>query len=520
MAKYLFTEEDGVIIEEEYDPRNRLDNGIIIELLKNAFDVYPNELIESTNEDGDIYQLKIKNIKGLDEYYICAKWTTPGGRSEALNDEHRIQPKAKYINYINNKNSENHKAIILGIYKRNNTIIFCAWDSKKSEAKDETPISKQIKIKTISEAMITGFSKQISHNNTTVYAFKKEFLYFYLENYSSLHDSSINNLNNKIKSVDISYSFSRNRIFYGAPGTGKSFKLNEEKDILLSKGGDYERVTFHPDYSYAHFVGTYKPISIKDNETNSDSIAYKFVPGPFLRIYVKAITNPENNYLLLIEEINRSNTAAVFGDVFQLLDRNNLNISEYPINSSQDIKNYLNESVHLDVAYCDKLAIPSNMYIWATMNSADQGVFPLDTAFKRRWEFEYFSVNNNENDIEGLYVNLGDGEYRKRVEWNTLRKAINNELLSYNVPEDKLIGTYFISLQKIIEKGEINNNKFIDIFINKVLMYLFEDAAKRKRSLLFSGCQITSNFILFSSIRNKFIEKGILIFNDNIIREL
>lgn len=188
------------------------------------------------------------------------------------------------------------------------------------------------------------------------------------------------------KNKDTGAVYAHNRIVFGAPGTGKSFKLNDEQKDLVSEGGEYERVTFHPDYSYANFVGTYKPVPTKNG------ISYEYVPGPFMRIYVKAIENGQSvnkedvkPFLLLIEEINRANVAAVFGEVFQLLDRDDRNASQYPVKPSEDIKAYLAKELGGRPEQYDEIKIPDNMYIWSTMNSADQGVFPMDTAFKRRW---------------------------------------------------------------------------------------------------------------------------------------
>ena len=163
---------------------------------------------------------------------------------------------------------------------------------------------------------------------------------------------------------------SRNVIYFGAPGTGKSYNLEKEKDILLkdNKNG-FERVTFHPDYSYANFVGTYKPRPKKDDDGNkTDDITYEYVPGPFMRTLVEALKHPCKPFLLIIEEINRSNVAAVFGDVFQLLDRDNNFESEYPIETSEDMRDFLHDELKKE---CKKIKIPSNMFIWATMNSAD-----------------------------------------------------------------------------------------------------------------------------------------------------
>ena len=310
----------------------------------------------------------------------------------------------------------------------------------------------------------------------------------------------------------------RNRILFGAPGTGKSFTLNHEKDLLLVDGGEYERVTFHPDYSYANFVGTYKPVPCKDSD-GKDAITYSYVPGPFMRTYVKALQNSRTDapkpFLLVIEEINRANVAAVFGDVFQLLDRGNDEVSEYPIQASEDIKKYLAGELGGNSDDYAEIRIPDNMFIWATMNSADQGVFPMDTAFKRRWDFTYLGIDDSEAGIVGKKVILGQGDYRRIVEWNALRKAINNELLTYKVNEDKLMGPYFISKKNLPEGEMIDPAVFARIFKNKVIMYLFDDAAKQKRITLFGGCdEKTKN--QYSKICREFDTKGVYIFCEGI----
>lgn len=325
-------------------------------------------------------------------------------------------------------------------------------------------------------------------------------------------------------SQDICYStgyssaFPRNRILFGAPGTGKSFTLNKEKNLLLADGGEYERVTFHPDYSYANFVGTYKPVPCKDSD-GKDAITYSYVPGPFMRTYVKALQNSRTDapkpFLLVIEEINRANVAAVFGDVFQLLDRGDDEVSEYPIQASEDIKKYLAGELGGNPDDYSEIRIPDNMFVWATMNSADQGVFPMDTAFKRRWDFTYLGIDDSEAGIVGKKVILGQGDYRRVVEWNALRKAINEELLTYKVNEDKLMGPYFISKKNLPEGEMIDPAVFTRVFKNKVIMYLFDDAAKQKRLTLFGGCDEKAKN-QYSKICREFDTKGVYIFCDNI----
>lgn len=305
-----------------------------------------------------------------------------------------------------------------------------------------------------------------------------------------------------------------NRILFGAPGTGKSYELNKNRIELLGEDNscDYERVTFHPDYTYANFVGTYKPVSKEIN--GEKSISYEYQPGPFMRVYVEALKNARTSnprpFLLIIEEINRANVAAVFGDIFQLLDRDEYGQSEYPIHASEDMKEYLAEQLEVDKEQVAQLRIPNNMYIWATMNSADQGVFTMDTAFKRRWDFTYMGINSNEDKISGYDVELNNNTV---VNWNSLRRAINYRLASLRVNEDKLLGPFFIK-ENIIKQ---NGKAFNDTFKNKVLMYLFEDAGRQKKSDIFSGTNQTNGGVyLYSEICDAFDYKGIEIFDKEI----
>lgn len=270
-----------------------------------------------------------------------------------------------------------------------------------------------------------------------------------------------------------------------------------------------ERVTFHPNYSYAQFVGTYKPVQDDEDEKQ---IKYEYVPGPFMRTYRRAVKYPKQKFLLIIEEINRANVAAVFGDVFQLLDRKN-GVSEYPIAASEDIKKYLKDN---GIDDCEELRIPSNMYIWATMNSADQGVFPMDTAFKRRWEFEYIGIDDNQEGVEKYEIPLQkkeDGSH-EWIKWNDLRHSVNDKLTEMKINEDKLLGPYFISEEKLklVEgKKEEKADEFVKSFKSKVLMYLFEDAVKMRPGDLFDENAVGK--LRFSDICKKFDEIGQGIFN-------
>ena len=307
-------------------------------------------------------------------------------------------------------------------------------------------------------------------------------------------------------SIGITWNeYSHNRIVFGAPGTGKSFYIKKESEKLLSKGGSIERVTFHPDYSYASFVGTYKPVPAKDKDGN-DIIKYDYVPGPFIRMYVEALKDSTKPCLLIIEEINRANMAAVFGDVFQLLDRDKKGNSIFSVTTSEDLRRYLCDKLGRGEKDHKTIALPENMFLWATMNSADQGVYPMDTAFKRRWDFEYIDIDSGEEEIRDVMVAIGKNP-KQILSWNELRKAINDKLIDFGINEDKLIGPFFLPLESIID-----NQEFIKLFKYKVLMYLFEDAARQKRPQLFEGCKAK----LFSKICRSFDEKGVRIFCDDI----
>ncbi|WP_292210779.1 AAA family ATPase [Butyrivibrio sp.] len=317
--------------------------------------------------------------------------------------------------------------------------------------------------------------------------------------------------------TNIETEYERNRIVFGAPGTGKSFLLKQDCDGLLDDTvGTYERVTFHPDYTYSQFVGTYKPVMDSDGR----SIRYDFVPGPFMRVYVDALksarTEAPQPHLLLIEEINRAKVAAVFGDVFQLLDRDADGVSEYEIQASEDIRRYLAKELGGTEDKYKKIRIPNNMFIWATMNSADQGVYPMDTAFKRRWNFEYLGIDEKEKDIENIgKVNIA--KYDEPVVWNRLRKAINTKMSKdFNINEDKLMGPFFLS-KKVLdsdENGMIKDpEKFMDAFKSKVIMYLYEDAVKQSKRKFFDGCDSSK----YSSVCDAFDEIGMNIFGANFI---
>ena len=293
------------------------------------------------------------------------------------------------------------------------------------------------------------------------------------------------------------------QIYYGAPGTGKSKAIKD-----LTFGEDVIRTTFHPDSDYASFVGTYKPITeevvlrdcygkkVIDDETKEvvkeERIAYKFIPQAFLEAYVKAwkkLGSGKKQYLI-IEEINRGNCAQIFGDLFQLLDRNEYGFSDYPIVADKDMQKFLEKEFEgWEITNKDKinqlygeanmvslimkgerLVLPSNLYIWATMNTSDQSLFPIDSAFKRRWDWKYVPIREGRdketNAKLNWYINTGDKQY----DWWSFISQVNKLIGSLTNSEDKKLGYFFCKAKN----GEID----ADLFVSKVIFYLWNDVFK------------------------------------------
>lgn len=293
------------------------------------------------------------------------------------------------------------------------------------------------------------------------------------------------------------------QIYYGAPGTGKSKTIKD-----LTFGESVIRTTFHPDSDYASFVGTYKPITeevtlrdcygrkVIEEETNEvvkeERIAYKFIPQAFLEAYVKAWKKlgSSKKQFLIIEEINRGNCAQIFGDLFQLLDRNEYGFSDYPIVADKDMQKYLEkefegwEITNKDeinqlygeanmvslIMKGERLVLPSNLYIWATMNTSDQSLFPIDSAFKRRWDWKYVPIREGRdketNAHLNWYINTGDKQYK----WWSFISKVNELIGSLTNSEDKKLGYFFCKAKD----GEID----ADLFVSKVIFYLWNDVFK------------------------------------------
>ncbi len=311
----------------------------------------------------------------------------------------------------------------------------------------------------------------------------------------------LDSVNRKIaETVEDKGYLSQNVIFYGVPGSGKSHKINELLCLDTENSLDnkyYKRILFHPEYSYGDFVGQLVPKVSKDKE-----VTYEFKAGPFVSVLKAALEDEENHYFLVIEEINRGNAPAIFGDLFQLLDRKN-GQSEYPIDN-EDVVEKLNENSKVEV---DKVYIPKNLTIFATMNTCDQNVFTLDTAFKRRFRMSRienkFEYTDNEKSVlnRNAVITFKNG---KAVTWLDFALALNKEILEHcndgTSAEDKQLGTYFV------KKEEIDN---ITWFAEKVLMYLWNDVVKYEKSQLF-----VSTYKSLDNLIEAFVS-GVNVFNSH-----
>ncbi len=262
-------------------------------------------------------------------------------------------------------------------------------------------------------------------------------------------------------------------IYYGAPGTGKSHQTDK---IVTDFPERHIRTIFHPDSDYSSFVGCYKPTQ---DDNNEHEILYKFIPQPFIEAYIEAWHDISKPFFLIIEEINRGNCAQIFGDIFQLLDRDldRGGISKYAITPDSDLRKFLAKEfakdeyidVPDDIRSGHHMRLPGNLYILATMNTSDQSLFPIDSAFKRRWEWEYKPIEQPKDaQFCGWKIVTDDNS---AYDWWNFLTEVNNRIFDTTQSEDKKMGYWFT---KADAQKRISQKKFI----GKVLFYLWNDIFK------------------------------------------
>ena len=367
----------------------------------------------------------------------------------------------------------------------------------------------------IKEFFLNELKLTLKDNSSDYFAIYKasefDFYLYYIpkllhDNFIKLFESIAPNVTiHKLSENERNYNKNLQQVIYfGAPGTGKSFEINR-----ITKNKQVIRTTFHPDSDYSTFVGAYKPTSIEipvrdvtgkvivenGKQVTENRIVYEFVEQAFLQAYIKAWNayaeategeKAEEQYLV-IEEINRGNCAQIFGYLFQLLDRNGYGFSEYPISADKDMKKQLAKAFKgMAIADAERinqiygkdivskvlsgeiLLLPDNLFIWATMNTSDQSLFPIDSAFKRRWDWKYIPIcEGKENGVSlGWKIKVNG----KLFDWWQFVEKINAEINELTKSEDKKLGYFFCKAQDGIITAET--------FVSKVVFYLWNDVFK------------------------------------------
>jgi 5-methylcytosine-specific restriction enzyme B len=252
-----------------------------------------------------------------------------------------------------------------------------------------------------------------------------------------------------------------NKIFYGAPGTGKSHRIDSLVNAI--NPDNVIRTVFHSETQQSDFIGCLKPY------VKGKRVKYEFQPGPFSEIYKRALNKPGEEFYLVIEEINRAPAAAAFGEVFQLLDRDSNGKGVYDISAVDPMhEQWLENEIS---GWNKKIRMPGNLTLYATMNSSDQGVFPLDTAFKRRWTFEYIPIDFS-NCPKGDVCYYHDGNSEQKL-WKEFAEKINKCLAEEGIPEDRHLGPWFVQDSELSQQNGLS-----PVLTGKVFLYLWDDVLR------------------------------------------
>lgn len=498
-------------------------NNELIKNLKEYFDNYEEsvKIFDSGNKErkrypcyNSFYAIKniIKKLSENNELYLDMKHSNTEFTTNFsmkleptmaiyYNDNSKICYKGDgiyvYIMYPNKELREINISIELGYRDRfknmDNTYIECINNIKKLIPKEyikkfNTGNLRNIISQNINIKMINDFEKIILEMFKIYKIIIKRINEIDGKNYEERYNKFIELISKgECKVVDIyEKDISYNTIYYGIPGSGKSYyiknKLLEELQIK-----EYERVTFYPEYTYSDFIGTYKITSDKENPIKPEA-------GPFTRMLIKALKDEDNNnYALVIEELNRGNAEAIFGDIFQLLDREN-GESEYHINND-----FIKECMQKEKIKREEIKIPKNLYIIATINTSDQNVFSLDTAFGRRWNYERiddaFSIEHDEEKYSEKYI-----KGFANIKWNDFRTSINETILKpeNNIwnREDKQLGLFYISKDQLYTKEQKQDKEGYEKkrkeFVYKIIRYLWFDVFKNEEEKLINALNNTN----------------------------
>ena len=336
------------------------------------------------------------------------------------------------------------------------------------------------------------FSRISTPKGFYIAAIRIDYIYEYMRLFDNRPYSGTDIPDQNENDITADNKFADNILLYGVPGCGKSHKVEEEYESKITTEKNKVRVVFHPDYTYSDFVGQLLPV-LKEVENaqgvKEEKLQYEFVPGPFTKIIKTAYEEPNQQCLLIIEELKRGNAPAIFGEIFQLLDRNNNGESKYGIYNA-DIAKYAygglpeNQGIAINVIANTPIKLPPNLTIVATMNTSDQNVFTMDTAFQRRWQMKHIpnrftGESLDEKTINHVAKHLPNSEISWGVFAQTINKKMHTANLGFGGTEDKSLGVYFAT---------DNDLDDAERFAEKVLKYLWDDAFKLGRKELFNDC--------------------------------
>lgn len=336
------------------------------------------------------------------------------------------------------------------------------------------------------------FSRISTPKGFYIAAIRIDYIYEYMRLFDNRPYSGTDIPDQNENDITADNKLADNFLLYGVPGCGKSYKVEDEYESKITNEQCKVRVVFHPDYTYSDFVGQLLPV-LKEVENaqgvKEEKLQYEFVPGPFTKIIKTAYEEPNQQCLLIIEELNRGNAPAIFGEIFQLLDRNDNGESKYGIYNA-DIAKYAygglpeNQGIAINVIANTPIKLPPNLTIVATMNTSDQNVFTMDTAFQRRWQMKHIpnrftGESLDEKTINHVAKHLPNSEISWGVFAQTINKKMHTANLGFGGTEDKSLGVYFAT---------DNDLDDAERFAEKVLKYLWDDAFKLGRKELFNDC--------------------------------
>ena len=487
MAKvYQEANDDGSIVADypftDFNPKDKFDEALA---MFNNLQFTSTEIAPSFYN----YDLTVNGITTSCKIYLFVVQGPGRGGGDigaalnSISDERRIQwygsvPFTGITDYtggLATGNLLNKECYVIGVYRRpnSNNFVFAAFHPDNIDTNPNGfPISRQFKIQNIAEANVNGYSQYERTNGEFVFIFKPKYLISYMANRDPLHKKVLDGVLKPSGAIIRATDYPHNLIYFGAPGTGKSNAI-----AGYTTDDNSVKITFHPDTDYAAFVGSYKPMQA----SSGTSITYGFVAQAFLQAYTKAWETEEDTFLI-IEEINRGNCAQIFGDIFQMIERGEDGYSKYKVDVDTEIEKYLKK--HYDeflagddaakaaryLAYFGgsfkKIALPNNLFIHATMNTSDQSLFPIDSAFKRRWDWEYVPIEFDGTEANNYQIAIGEENYS----WRSFIELVNEKIKTVTDSEDKKLGQFFIK--------SFNNSISEKAFKAKVLFYIWNDILK------------------------------------------